>query len=65
MGVSETTVIRFCQQLGFFGYRDLQAEVQKHLFKRSSLTDFMEEKSMKNDEQQPLKQLMIKDLEAI
>lgn len=65
MGVSETTVIRFCQQLGFLGYRDLQAEVQKYLFKRSSLTDFTEEKSMENDKQQPLKQLMIKDLEAI
>lgn len=65
MGVSETTVIRFCQKLGFSGYRALQAEVQQHLFQKSSLSDFIEEKSVENGDHQPLKRLMTNDLEAI
>lgn len=65
MAVSETTVIRFCQQLGFKGYRDFQKDIRKHLFKQSTLTDFIEEKSITVNNDQPLKQLMVKDLEAI
>lgn len=65
MGVSETTVIRFCQQLGLSGYRALQAEVQQHLFQKSSLSDFIEEKSVEDDERQPIKRLMTNDLDAI
>lgn len=65
MNVSETTVIRFCQKLGLSGYRALQTKVQQHLFKRSSLSDFMEDKSMEQESHQSLKRLMTKDLELI
>lgn len=65
MEVSETTVIRFCQQRGFEGYRDFQKEIRKHLFNQSTLTDFVEEKTIRVNDDQPLKHLMLKDLEAI
>jgi len=66
MGVSETTVIRFCQKLGYSGYRALQEEVQHHLFQKSSLSDYIEEKTVEDSEQpQPIKNLMANDLNAI
>jgi len=65
MGVSETTVIRFCQTLGYPGYRALQEEVQKHLFQKSSLTEYVEDKAIDGSQNQPIKGLMANDLEAI
>lgn len=65
IGVSETTIIRFCKQLGYFGYREFQAEIQKYLFQQSSLGDFVEKKTIGLSDKEPLKHLMVKDLEAI
>lgn len=34
MDVSETTVIRFCQKLGYSGYRQLQEEVRQSMLEK-------------------------------
>ena len=65
MGVSETTVIRFCQKLGYKGYSQLQAEVRKHLFQKSSLSDYVEAKAVDDKANQPIKNLMENDRQAI
>lgn len=66
IGVSETTVIRFCQKIGYSGYRALQAEIQHHLFQKSSLSDYIDKKTAECSEQpQPIKNLMANDLNAI
>lgn len=65
IGVSETTVIRFCKKLGYSGYSALQEEIRKHLFQKSSLTDFKEEKSIETDGKTSVNKLMLKDMESI
>ncbi|WP_010531821.1 MurR/RpiR family transcriptional regulator [Lentibacillus jeotgali] len=67
VGVSETTVIRFCQKLGYSGYRSLQADIQHQLFERSTLTEFIGEKSETYGGQSfdSIKGLMANDLQAI
>ena len=65
MGVSETTVIRFCQKLGYKGYSALQEEVQQYLFQKSSLSDYAETKSVDQKTTEPIKGLMGNDLQAI
>lgn len=67
IGVSETTMIRFSKKLGYSGYRALQADIQQHLFERSSLSEFMKEKSAQYDGQAScsVKALMEHDKQAI
>ena len=41
VGVSETTVIRFCYAIEYSGYSELQAEIRQYLiFQKSSLQDY-------------------------
>ncbi|ASN05364.1 MurR/RpiR family transcriptional regulator [Virgibacillus necropolis] len=65
MGVSETTVIRFCQQLGYKGYSDLQEEIRNNLLQKSSLSDYLEDKSVDTTKDQPIKSLMVNDMDNI
>lgn len=65
IGVSETTVIRFCQKLGYKGYSALQEEVQHLLFQKSSLSDYVEAKAVDDKTSQPIKSLMENDRHAI
>lgn len=64
IGVSETTVIRFCQKLGYTGYRGLQEEVRHALFERSTLSDFVEPVAEEGQETL-VKTLMTKDIKYI
>ncbi|OZU87160.1 hypothetical protein CIL03_18420 [Virgibacillus indicus] len=63
--VSETTIIRFCKKLGYNGYSALQQEVQSNLFKKSSLTDYIEDKTVDEEMDNPIKSLMANDLNNI
>lgn len=79
IGVSETTIIRFANTLGYDGFRSLQQDVQQQLLQKSSLSDFRDSKItsdshnhsvkdlMENDRiliQEAMNQLSEKDLEA-
>lgn len=61
IGVSETTIIRFCKQLGYKGYKELQEEVQNILLQRSSLSDYVEDKKVDGGTANSIKQLMASD----
>jgi len=50
IGVSETTVIRFCYTLGYEGYTKLQENVRKSLFNKSSLGEYLEAKVGVNED---------------
>ncbi|MEC5423317.1 MurR/RpiR family transcriptional regulator [Virgibacillus sp. C22-A2] len=63
IGVSETTIIRFAYQLGYSGYSTLQRDVLEQLFKKSSLTNYTDEKS--NNIKEPIKGLMQYDIKNI
>ncbi|MFD2209614.1 MurR/RpiR family transcriptional regulator [Virgibacillus halophilus] len=64
MGVSETTVIRFCQKLGYAGYRELQEEIRHELFRKSTLAEFVE--PVADDAQRAsVKALMAKDINNV
>ncbi|MBP1970776.1 DNA-binding MurR/RpiR family transcriptional regulator [Virgibacillus natechei] len=65
IGVSETTVIRFCQKLNYKGYSALQKEVQHHLFQKSSLSDYVEAKAVDDKTSEPIKSLMEHDRHSI
>lgn len=66
IGVSETTVIRFCQKLGYSGYRSFQGEIQQQLFERSTLSEFVDKKSETyTTHASSVKALMANDLQAI
>ncbi|WP_377559038.1 MurR/RpiR family transcriptional regulator [Ornithinibacillus salinisoli] len=62
VGVSETTIIRFCHKLGYKGYSDLQQEVQSCLLNRSSLSDYVEDK---DEGKTSIKNLMLHDIHNI
>lgn len=62
IGVSETTVIRFCQRLGYEGYGDFQQEIQSRLFEKSSLSGYAHRTPNLNDS---VKNLMAQDAENI
>lgn len=65
MGVSETTVIRFCQRLGYKGYSGLQEEIRNNLLQKSSLSEYLEDKTVDNTKNQPIKNLMVNDIANI
>ncbi|PAV29720.1 hypothetical protein CIL05_10135 [Virgibacillus profundi] len=62
VGVSETTVIRFCKKLGYNGYSAMQEDVQRNLFSNSSLTEYLEGKSVDENIDNPIKNLMVNDI---
>src|SRR5690625_1679108 len=65
IGVSETTIIRFAHQLGYSGYREFQKDVQQRLFRRSSLSYYLDSKSIDEQAKQPMKKLMFSELKFI
>ena len=61
-GVSETTVIRFCQSLGFKGYSGFQREIQEGLLnRRSSLSDYQSGKRAIHESSNFLQEVMFAD----
>ncbi|WP_163971135.1 MurR/RpiR family transcriptional regulator [Oceanobacillus halotolerans] len=65
IGVSETTVIRFANEIGYTGYRALQEDVQHHLFQKSSLSDYLEPKITDNPNKHSVKSFMQNDSSTI
>ncbi|UCZ52927.1 MurR/RpiR family transcriptional regulator [Bacillus shivajii] len=63
IGVSETTVIRFCYKLGYDGYKALQEDVQYYLFQKSSLLDYAEAK--RSEANHSIKKMMQNDINHI
>ncbi|MET3576126.1 MurR/RpiR family transcriptional regulator [Bhargavaea ullalensis] len=62
IGVSETSIIRFCQKLGYEGYGELQQDVQSRIFEKSSLSVYVSQKESQDDS---IKSTMARDLENI
>lgn len=62
IGVSETTIIRFCKQLGYNGYKELQEEVQNILLQRSSLSEYVEDKKADAAIENSIKRFMANDV---
>ncbi|WP_338753666.1 MurR/RpiR family transcriptional regulator [Bacillus sp. FJAT-52991] len=66
IGVSETTVIRFCYSLGLSGYSQLQAMVREHLIhQKSHLNNYYSSKMEMAREPHLYAQVMEKDAENI
>lgn len=65
VGVSETTIIRFVNELGFAGYREFQSEVQRRFFQKSSMKNLADFKAVDEGDKQPIKQLMEDQLQVI
>jgi DNA-binding MurR/RpiR family transcriptional regulator len=66
IGVSETTVIRFCYSLDFSGYAELQKKIRQQLFlKESSLTTYQKSKLQLEQGSILFKQVMNQDRQAI
>jgi len=64
IGVSETTIIRFANQLGYSGYRDFQKDVQQSLFQRSSLSIDLDSKNIAEKADQSMKSLIFSELKS-
>ena len=65
IGISESTVIRFSNSLGFSGYTELQKIVREQFFKESSLTSYQQSKMDIPKDISFHKQVMEKDRESI
>src|SRR5699024_9702584 len=65
IGVSETTIIRFANQLGYSGYRDFQKDVQQRLFHRSSLSIYLESEDPAVATDYSMKHLMYSEIKSI
>ena len=65
IGVSESTVIRFSNALGFSGYTELQKLVREQFFKESSLTSYQQSKMVIPKNNSFHKQVMEQDRESI
>ncbi|WP_155767495.1 MurR/RpiR family transcriptional regulator [Sporosarcina ureilytica] len=66
IGVSETTVIRFCHSLGFSGYAQLQKAIREQLlFHESSLITYQQDKIELEQEPHFFEQVMAQDVEKI
>lgn len=68
-GTSETTVIRFCYDIGLKGYTDLQKEITQDLFEEnnsvSSLGNYLSSKKELMIEDRLVKNTMYKDIQRI
>lgn len=62
IGVSETTIIRFCYKLGYKGYSDFQQDVQNRLIRKSSLSDYL---NTKNVDSSSIRSLIMNDVQNI
>jgi len=62
IGVSETSIIRFSQKLGYEGYGELQQDVQSRLFEKSSLSAYVSQTQKQNGS---IKSTMARDMENI
>ncbi|TQR18306.1 MurR/RpiR family transcriptional regulator [Psychrobacillus soli] len=65
IGISESTVIRFSNLLGFSGYTELQKLVREQFFKESSLTSYQQSKMDIPKDISFHKQVMEQDRESI
>lgn len=65
IGVSETTIIRFANELGYSGYSALQHDVQQSFFNKSNLSGYLDSKTLDSSSQSPIKNLMFNDIENI
>ncbi|MDI2589801.1 MurR/RpiR family transcriptional regulator [Psychrobacillus sp. NEAU-3TGS] len=65
IGISESTVIRFSNSLGFSGYTELQKLVREQFFKESSLTSYQQSKMDIPKDMSFHKQVMEQDRESI
>ncbi|MET3696836.1 RpiR family transcriptional regulator [Bacillus oleivorans] len=66
IGVSETTVIRFCQTLGFKGYSGFQKKIQESVLnRRSSLSDYQSGKRAIKESSNFLQEVMFTDAQNI
>lgn len=65
IGISESTVIRFSNSLGFSGYTELQKLVREQFFKESSLTSYQQSKMDIPKNNSFHKQVMEQDRESI
>lgn len=65
IGVSETTIIRFCYQLDFSGYKELQKYIQKSLVKNESTLGAYLSTNTLSKEAHFAQAIMTKDLERI
>lgn len=66
INVSETTVIRFCNALGYSGFSPFQKDVQEQLLtKQSSLYDYLSMKNGMEGDHEFSKKMMLKDAEVI
>ena len=65
IGISESTVIRFSNSLGFSGYTELQKLVREQFFKESSLTSYQQAKMDIPKDMSFHKQVMEQDRESI
>lgn len=66
IGVSETTVIRFCYGLALSGYAELQKDIREQLFfQQSSLTTYQQAKLELEEEPHFFEQVMEKDRATI
>ncbi|MED4017791.1 MurR/RpiR family transcriptional regulator [Sutcliffiella cohnii] len=63
IGVSETMVIRFCNQIGYSGYSDLQKEVRENLLNLSR--DAYHQKETENIESKKFLHSMLDDLSLL
>jgi len=65
IGVSETTIIRFANELGYAGYSALQEEVRQQIFNKSSLSLYIDSKTMEETDNHPMKNLMFRELQMM
>src|SRR5699024_8536951 len=65
IGVSETTIIRFANELGYSGYSAFQNDVQQNLYNKSSLSVFLDSKKIDNSSKEPIKSLIMRDVAIV
>jgi len=62
IGVSETTIFRFCHTLGYSGYSEFQKRINKSLFDdKSSLKEYGDQKALLSDTSSFHKKIMFSD----
>ncbi|MFC4558984.1 MurR/RpiR family transcriptional regulator [Virgibacillus kekensis] len=65
IGVSETTIIRFANTIGFKGYSELQQELQQHLFQKSNLSSYQKRRVPNQTSPDSIKEIMYNDITNI
>lgn len=63
IGVSETTIIRFAYELGYSGYSTLQQDVQNQLFNKSTLSGYLDSKTISDEDIHPTMNLMLQNIQ--